>query len=93
MNKYGYTIYGTQQGFVPPQSWGATTRKGNVYYIHILEKDVPEITINIHNIKSAKWINVDSALQWKKDKKTGDVRFILDGKLDEIDSIIEITVK
>ena len=93
MDKYGYTIYGTKQGFTLPQSWGAITNKGKTYYIHILEKDTPSITLNIPNIKSAKWLNVDSKLVWNRDKKTGDVTFTIDGKLDDISSIIEVEVK
>lgn len=93
MDKYGYTIYGTKQGFTLPQSWGAITNKGKTYYIHILEKDTPSITLNIPNIKSAKWLNVDSKLVWNRDKKTGDVTFTIDGKLDNISSIIEVEVK
>lgn len=93
MDKYGYTIYGTKQGFTLPQSWGAITNKGKTYYIHILEKDTPSITLNIPNIKSAKWLNVDSKLVWSRDRKTGDVTFTIDGKLDDISSIIEVEVK
>lgn len=93
LKKYGYTIYETKQGFVLPQSWGATTKKGKTYYIHVLEPNTASITLNIPNIKSAKWVNVDSELVWKKDKKTGDVTFSITGSLDDIDSIIEVTVK
>ncbi|MFQ9316319.1 alpha-L-fucosidase [Dysgonomonas mossii] len=93
MDKYGYTIYGTKQVFTLPQSWGAITNKGKTYYIHILEKDTPSITLNIPNIKSAKWLNVDSKLVWNRDKKTGDVTFTIEGKLDDISSIIEVEVK
>ncbi len=93
MDKYGYTMYGTKQGFTLPQSWGAITNKGKTYYIHILEKDTPSVTLNIPNIKSAKWLNVDSKLVWNRDKKTGDVTFTIDGKLDDISSIIEVEVK
>lgn len=93
MDKYGYTIYGTKQGFTLSQSWGAITNKGKTYYIHILEKDNPSVTLNIPNIKSAKWLNVDSKLVWNRDKKTGDVTFTIDGKLDDISSIIEVEVK
>lgn len=93
MDKYGYTIYGAKQGFTLPQSWGAITNKGKTYYIHILEKDTSSVTLNIPNIKSAKWLNVDSKLVWNRDKKTGDVTFTIDGKLDDISSIIEVEVK
>ncbi len=93
MDKYGYTIYGTEQGFVKPQTWGAVTKKDKTYYIHILDKDTKSITLNIPDIKSAKWINVSAQPEWEKDKKTGDVTFSFAGGLDETDSIIEIVLK
>lgn len=36
MAKYGVTIYGTRGGEVAPHDWGATTRKGNHLFVHIL---------------------------------------------------------
>ena len=87
---YGETIYGTKGGFVKPQSWGAITRKGDTQYIHILDNTATTITVNLPKFKSAKWLNVDSKLIWKTDKKTGDVTFTLSGALDGIDSIIEV---
>jgi len=91
--KYGYTIYETKRGIVLPQPWGAATAKDKTLYIHVLDKNTSSIILNIPNIKSAKWINVDSELIWKKDKKTGDITFTINGNLDDIDSIIEVTLK
>jgi alpha-L-fucosidase len=93
MDKYGYTIYGTEQCFMKPQAWGAVTKNGKTYYIHILDKDTKSITLNIPDIKSVKWINFPAQPEWKKDKKTGDVTFTLSGELDETDSIMEVTLK
>ncbi|WP_029902125.1 alpha-L-fucosidase [Prevotella sp. 10(H)] len=93
MNKYGYTIYGTEQGFVKPQEWGAVTKKGKTYYIHILDANTQLIVLNIPDIKSAKWINQSTPLVWKKDKKTGDVTFTTANITDEIDTIIEVVLK
>lgn len=93
MKKYGYTIYETQKGVVSSQVWGAVTSKGKTLYIHLLDGNTSSITLNIPKIKSAKWINVDSKLVWKKDKKTGDVTFNIEGDLDNIDSIIEVILK
>lgn len=93
MNKYGHTIYGTKAGRVKPQEWGAITAKGNTYYIHILEPETKELVLNIPGIKSAGWLNVDSKLVWKRDRKTGDVTFTMGEGLDPVDSIIEVTVK
>lgn len=93
MQKYGYTIYGTQAGFVLPQPWGAVTQKDKTYYIHILDENITSLILNIPDIKSANWVNIDSKLVWKKDKKTGDVTFTIGSDLDNIDSIIEVKVK
>lgn len=93
MNKYGFTIYETQEGTVSPQPWGAVTSKGKTLYIHILDKDTKEVTLNLPAFKSAQWINVDSKLIWKKDRKTNEVTFTLPDNPDEIDSIIEVVLK
>lgn len=93
MHKYGYTIYGTKGGFIKPQPWGAVTNKNKTYYIHILDNNLTSLTFNLPNIKSAKWINVDLPMEWKKDKKTGDVSFSINGTLDDIDSIIAVEVR
>lgn len=93
MTKYGYTIYGTQEGFIKPQTWGAVTKKGKTYFIHILDNSITSLTVNLPHIKSAKWVNTGFPMEWKKDKKTGDVSFTIKGVLDSIDSIIEVEVK
>ena len=37
MEKNGESIYGTRGGPIPPRDWGATTRKGNRIFLHILK--------------------------------------------------------
>jgi alpha-L-fucosidase len=95
LKKYGYTIYETQQGLVKPQEWGASTKKGEkTYYLHILNKETKAIALHIPGIKSAKWVNIDGNLTWKKDKETGYVVFIPgENTLDDVDSIIEVQIK
>lgn len=39
-SRFGHTIYGTTGGHIPPQSWGAITRKDAVYYLHLLNKEL-----------------------------------------------------
>jgi alpha-L-fucosidase len=34
---HGASIYGTRAGPVPPRDWGATTRRGDTVYVHILD--------------------------------------------------------
>ncbi|MEP6765047.1 MAG: alpha-L-fucosidase [Gemmatimonadaceae bacterium] len=37
MNTFGKSIYGTRGGPIAPQKWGATTRRGNTVYVHVLD--------------------------------------------------------
>src|SRR6185436_14795314 len=37
--RYGPTIYGTRAGPIKPQPWGATTRRGDTVYVHVLHSD------------------------------------------------------
>ncbi len=93
--EFGQTIYGTDAGIVKPQVWGASTRRGQTVYIHIFNNPKEELSIHIpYDIKSVRWINIDSKPVWNKDKKTGYVTFDLkDVSLDPIDSILEIVLK
>ncbi|NDV58425.1 alpha-L-fucosidase [Bacteroides sp. 519] len=96
LDKYGETIYGTQMGPDKPQEWGAVTRKGNTYYIHVLNSQTTSLELELKGIKSAKWLNKDLAgntVKWKTDKKTGKTTFNFTGELDELDSILEVVVK
>ena len=93
MDKYGYTLYKTKQGFISPQIWGVSTCIGKTHYIHILDNNISTLTLNIPGFQSAKGINFEQPIIWRKDKKTGDVVFTFKGSLDEIDSIIEVKIK
>jgi alpha-L-fucosidase len=33
---YGQSIYQTRAGPIPPRSWGATTRRGDTVFVHVL---------------------------------------------------------
>jgi alpha-L-fucosidase len=45
LQTYGPSIYGTRRGPVSPQAWGATTTKGDVVYVHVLDAEAREITL------------------------------------------------
>ncbi|MDR1343250.1 MAG: alpha-L-fucosidase [Prevotellaceae bacterium] len=96
MSAYGETIYGTAAGVARPQAWGATTRKGNTHYIHILNKEGEELTLQFPAaVLSAKWLNpsATSKLSWKKGKKTGSATFKLADIPSGFDAIIEVKTK
>jgi alpha-L-fucosidase len=37
LTTYGPSIYGTRGGPVSPRSWGATTRRGDTIFVHVLD--------------------------------------------------------
>lgn len=52
---YGPTVYGTDGGEIKPQPWGATTRKGNALYVHVLQPDsIPAGTLFLPGVKGRK---------------------------------------
>ncbi len=95
LSKNGETIYGTKAGYLKPQPWGAITQKDKKRYIHILVKENDTLTISCpEKIASAAWFNnAQNKLTWKQDRKTGEVTFTLNGELDPVDAIIEVTVR
>jgi alpha-L-fucosidase len=45
LKTYGESIYGTRGGYLPLQSWGAVTQKGDNLFIHILNNSSDTITL------------------------------------------------
>ncbi len=42
---YGTAIYGTRAGPVPPRSWGASTRRGDTVFVHVLDWPDPLLAL------------------------------------------------
>lgn len=92
-SKYGYTIYGTKGGFIRPQTWGAVTQKGNKYYIHILKNESQSLVLEFPvAIQSAVWVDNNAKVSWKQDANNK-TTFVLDGPMNVLDAIIEVTAK
>jgi len=45
LQRYDVSIYGTRKGPVPPQAWGATTRKDTTIYVHVLDNAATSVTL------------------------------------------------
>ena len=45
LGTYGTAIYGTRSGPVPPRSWGATTRRGDTVFVHVLDWPDPLLAL------------------------------------------------
>lgn len=62
LNKNGASIYGTKGGPYKPNNTYATTRKGNLIYLHVFERNADKLILPAlvdAKIKSAKFINGD----------------------------------
>jgi alpha-L-fucosidase len=90
MAKNGESIYGTRGGPIAPHAWGATTRKGDRVYVHVL--DWPDTSLLLAGlpsaVKSARLLNGGRAV----DFKTGDFGTVLTIPRDAVDPIDTIVV-
>lgn len=39
LKEYGWSVYGTDAGYISEQDWGVSTQKGNQLYLHVLEPE------------------------------------------------------
>lgn len=95
MQSNGETIHSTRGGIVPPQVWGVVTSKEKIFYAHVLtppKQDFIFIPISNGQVKSVIVRADNSSLKFKQQKEgvfvyTGHLKF------DEIDTIIQLTMK
>lgn len=93
MEKYGETIYGTRGGPVSPRSWGVTTQKGNIVYLHILNPEDPNLLIPDFGAKVKKVTSFanNQKLKFKQDA-FGIAITIPQEIIDETDTVIAIEI-
>lgn len=88
--KNGESIYGTRGGPIAPHPWGATTRKGDRVYVHIL--DSPDASLLLPPlpslVRSARMLNGGRPV----DFKTGEFGVVLTIPRDAVDPIDTIVV-
>ena len=46
LHTYGASIYDTKGGYIPPQSWGCITQKGDTMFVHVLDGNATTITLD-----------------------------------------------
>ena len=68
MSKYGATIYGTTAGNVMSASWGTTTRKDNMLYVHLLADHMPQfVTLPVtEKVVSSTLFGTGEKVKWEK---------------------------
>ena len=68
MSENGDTIYGTAAGNVMTASWGTTTRKGNMLYVHLLTDEMPQfVTLPLtEKVLSSNIFHTGEKVKWEK---------------------------
>ncbi len=91
---HGESIYGTRKGPVRPQEWGAMTTKGNTVYIHVLNHEGGPLEIPGYapKLKTARFFDDGSEAEVKRTKE-GLIIQVPAEKLQDVDTIIELTLK
>jgi alpha-L-fucosidase len=90
LNINGETIYNTRNGVVSPKSWGVSTQKGSLTYLHILNAEDSKLLLTeiTQKVKSVKIFGTNNSLKFKQDEFGLSIE--LPSKLDEIDTILVI---
>jgi alpha-L-fucosidase len=89
----GESIYGTRGGPIPPQSWGVTTHKNNVVYLHVLSETdqqiaVPQLEGTIRSVKLLSGREVEYVRT-----KFGTIVKISDADRDPYDTVIVVSLE
>ncbi|TXN34312.1 alpha-L-fucosidase [Flagellimonas hymeniacidonis] len=94
MRVNGETIYGTKQGPIPPSDKMASTQKGKIVFLHLLDASETEVFLKDFNkkIKGIKFYKDETSVNYKKNKSGLSIQ-IPEARLDSIDTIIEVTLK
>ena len=68
MDNYGETIYGSTGVNVVSASWGTTTRKDNMLYVHLLADQMPQfVTLPLtEKVVSSTLFDSGEKVKWEK---------------------------
>lgn len=94
MEQFGESVYGTDASGIPEQSWGVTTRKGNVIYMHLIEplEGVGSVTLPVGTkVRSVKAMKDGASLKYKV--SDGKLFVELDKTPADVDYVIEVHLK
>ncbi len=94
LRQYGETVYSTRGGIVPEQPWGVSTQKGKTLYLHVLKLEGEQLQFDLsEKVKSVVSFVGKQKLNFKQDKKTGNVLITLPAERKGLDYIVEVTLK
>ncbi len=91
MRQNGETIYGTEAGPFPAQSWGTSTRKGNRLFVHVMTPETNAILLP-GNLNVSKAFEYSSGQPVKFSKQGEHILLELDSIPQVADHIIELAL-
>lgn len=91
MRQNGETIYGTEAGPFPAQSWGTTTRKGDRLFVHVMTPETTAILLP-GNLKVKKAFEFATGKPVKFSKQGEHILLELDYLPESADHIIELAL-
>lgn len=92
LGRYGESIYDTTAGEIAEQPWGATTRKGDVLYVHVTDRALQTLTLPLQSrVKNITVLNDGSVLKGKTNKEG--LTLTLPQHDEHVDYILKITTK
>ncbi len=65
LSKYGESIYGTRGGPLSPQTWGVTTQRSGMIYLHVFDDPGPQgisVPLNGRKVKKIRSLMKDTAV-------------------------------
>jgi alpha-L-fucosidase len=90
----GASIYGTRGGPVPPRDWGATTRRGDRIYVHVL--DWPDPTLLVPplgaRVRAARLLRDGSAVEFVQHDLGVLLKLPLDRR-DPLNTVVELEME
>lgn len=90
----GASIYGTRGGPVAPRDWGATTRRGDKIYVHVLEW--PDATLLVPplgaRVRSARFLRDGSPAAFEQ-HELGVLLKLPPDKRDPLDTVVELQME
>ncbi len=95
MQQNGSSIYGTRGNIITPQDWGVVTAKEKTWYVHVLKKPgepyvfIPQVK---EKIVSAVLLKDKTNVSFRQQAE-GVFVYLDPGKLDDIDTIIQLTLQ
>jgi alpha-L-fucosidase len=95
LKTYGESIYNTEGGYIRPQKWGCVTQKEGEVFVHVLDKNAREITLDnfpFKTISKAYLLKDKTSVNVQLDNGTAKITAITQNN-DEPDQVIVLEVK